>query len=238
MFEGVPPIEIIPAVLVKRWDDLRQALEQVRSVAHKVQIDVVDGKFVHGKTWPYTDPDQFEEITREEAGMPFWEEIDFEFDLMLQYPDDELHKYVRAGASRIVLHLGSENIGEAFHRLISAREDEGGQGIAVGIAILPTTPIEALEPFEGQFDFVQVMGIEHVGKQGEPFDIHAQYLVERLHRRYPGLPLQVDGGVQLANARALVRAGAHRLIVGSAIFKSDDPAAAYNALVAEVNKPN
>ncbi len=80
------------------------------------------------------------------------------------------------------------------------------------------------------------MGIEKVGFQGEPFDKHAIYLVERMRRRYPELIIQVDGGVSLENANALAKAGASRLIVGSAIFGEDDPIAASKALQVEANR--
>ena len=40
----------------------------------------------------------------------------------------------------------------------------------------------------------------------------------------------------MENARELVAAGANRLVVGSAIFKSDDPVGAYNELVALANQ--
>jgi thiamine monophosphate synthase len=75
--------------------------------------------------------------------------------------------------------------------------------------------------------------VEKEGHQGEPFDPDqkALFLVERLHRRYPTLPIQVDGGVNESNIRDLVTAGATRLAVGSAIVKAEDPAAAYRRLV-------
>src|SRR3989338_1609797 len=103
---------------------------------------------------------------------------------------------------------------------------------ARGVALGPQQSPDVLEPFESQFDFVQVMGIDREGRQGEPFDIKALYLVERLRARYPDLPLQVDGGVTLENARALAAAGANRLVGGHAIVKAPDPAAAYQEFAA------
>lgn len=229
-------VEIIPAVLSASFKDLQEGLARLRGVAKHVQIDVVDGTFAKSKTWPYRDTDTFEKIVEQEYGIPFWEEFDFEFDLMITDPSVEVQKYVHAGASRIIVHAGSNNAEQAIQTLIDLREDGGAFSVAAGVALLPGSPLEALEPFEAQFDFVQVMGIKHIGRQGEPFEQKALYLLERLRRRYPELPLQVDGGVTMETARALAQAGATRLVSGSAIMKAKDPKAAYEALVQEANR--
>ncbi len=220
------PVEIIPAILAKRFRDVERQLLLVHEHAPHVQIDVVDGEFAHPASWPSTDRDAFEAIVKEEHGLPFWGELEFEFDLMLQRPHDEVRRFVRAGASRIVLHVRSEHVLDAFQTLIDLRQEGGDFAVAVGVAMLPTDQLDVLEPFEAQFDFIQVMGIDEVGKQGQPFNPQAIHVVERLRHRYPRLQLQVDGGVTKEHARALVEAGANRLIVGSAIFGAKDPLAA------------
>ena len=95
---------------------------------------------------------------------------------------------------------------------------------------------DVLEPFEAQFDYVQVMGIAKVGFQGQPFDVHALHLLERLRLRYPSLPLQIDGGVTLENAHQLAKVGATGLVVGSAIFTSNKPLEEIKKLQAEANR--
>ncbi len=72
-------------------------------------------------------------------------------------------------------------------------------------------------------DFVQCMGILNIGNQGEPFDEQVLEKIKELKTRFEGLPIAVDGGVSLENAKALIDAGATRLVVGSAIWKSGDP---------------
>ncbi len=155
---------------------------------------------------------------------------------MIDHPEVTVLDYVHAGATHIVLHARSNGAMEAFQKLIELREDSGAFSVKAGLALLPTSQPEELEPFEAEFDFVQVMGIEKVGFQGEPFDKHAIYLIERMRKRYPDLIMQVDGGVSMENANALAKAGANRLIVGSGIFKQDDPIAAIAALRTEANR--
>lgn len=209
---------------------------RVKGAVKTAQIDVVDGRFAHNKTWPYKDRTTFEKIVAEEHGLPLWEELDFQFDLMVENPNETVMDFVHAGASHIILHAKSSGVLEALQQLIDLREEGGAFSVKAGLAILPGSQPEILEPFEAQFDFVQVMGIGRVGFQGEPFDKRALYLLERLRRRYPSLLLQVDGGVSMDNARALAQAGANRLVVGSAIFKADDPVQAIANLKAEANR--
>ena len=227
-------VEVIPAILVQDFQQLQELVQSVSSETKKVQVDVVDGVFVRGRTWPYGSGQAgFDKIVAEEQGMPLWETIDYEFDLMIDHPERDIAKFVQAGAHRIVLHAASEGVHEAFQALISTREEDGGYAVEVGVALLPTVQPEELDPFEGQFDFVQVMGISRIGRQGEPFEKHALFLVERLRRRYPGLIIQVDGGITHENIQALVHAGANRLVVGSAVFKAENPLEALVALTNE-----
>ncbi|MEK7109318.1 MAG: hypothetical protein AAB919_02680 [Patescibacteria group bacterium] len=230
-------IEIIPAVLPKNWKELEEKLALMRGVTRHVQIDIVDGHFARGKTWPYKDGGQFETIVAQEHGLPLWEELDFEFDLMVEDPMAVMMDYVHAGASHVVVHAAAPSAVPAAQKLAGLNEESGSFAVRVGVALGAHQSPDDLEPFEDQFDFVQVMGIEHEGRQGEAFDPDhkALFLLERLRRRYPHLPLQVDGGVRLENVRELVAAGATQLVCGSAIFAAEDARAAYNALYTEAN---
>lgn len=225
-------IEIIPAVLPQSFAELEESLLPLCGVVRQAQVDVVDGHYAKGKTWPYRDTATFDKIVQDEHGLPFWEKIDFQFDLMIHNPHLVIKKYIQAGASQLILHAKSTGVMEAMQTVVDLRTDEIGKfSVRVGIAVGPQDQPDLLLPFESQFDFVQVMGIDREGRQGEPFDIKAVYLVERLRVRYPHLPIQVDGGVTLENARSLISAGANRLIVGHAIIKADDPVAVYQEFV-------
>ena len=226
-------VEIIPAVLPQSFKDMEAQLLPLAGVARQAQVDVVDGRYCHGKSWPYRDRASFERLVEQEHGLPFWDKIDFQFDLMVEDPAAELNNFLAAGATQVILHVRSHTAQLALQALVDLRTNEaGGYSVRAGVALGAQESPDLLLPFESQFDFVQVMGIDREGRQGEPFDIKALYLVERLRARYPDLPLQVDGGVTLENARALAAAGANRLVVGHAIVKAPDPAAAYQEFAA------
>ena len=80
--------EIIPAIIPKSFSDLTEKLSLVTGLAPFVQIDVLDGKFTPERSWPnISAPDaDFVKIIREEEEFPYWEEIDFEVDLMVADP--------------------------------------------------------------------------------------------------------------------------------------------------------
>ncbi|HVV15281.1 MAG TPA: hypothetical protein VHD55_02710 [Candidatus Paceibacterota bacterium] len=229
-------VEIIPAILTKSYKELERQAEIAHAFAKKIQIDVVDGVFAKHATWPYKDGSNFQKIKEEEHGLPFWEDLDFEFDLMIENPHEHAMDYVRAGASHIVIHAEATGAVEALQKLAELRGDDAGAfSITTGLALLPNMQPDVLESFDTLFDYVQVMGINTVGRQGEPFDAHSVALVERLRHRYPDLVIQVDGGVNTETAGALAHAGANRLIAGSAIFGADNPEEAYKALYTLAN---
>lgn len=227
--------EILPAVLAENLSEIEQELEAVRGRAKAVQIDIVDGALAPNRTWPYAGEEQrgeFERLSSQEQEFPCWQDFDFQFDLMLAHPEREIEAWVAAGASALIIHARADGAAEALRMLQDKRQ--GDYPVQVGIALLPDASPEALAPFEGLYDFVQVMGIVKVGFQGEPFDPRTIELVRALKAENSGRIIQIDGGVSSGNARALIEAGADRLVVGSAIFKSEDPAEALAALKKEI----
>jgi pentose-5-phosphate-3-epimerase len=198
-------IEIIPAVLPKSFEGLEAGLARLHGVAPLVQIDLVQTNVLEGQ-----------------ESIPFWEEFDFEADVMLPNPSSVVGGCIQAGASRIVVHASAKDAREALQLLQDTRE--GDFAVAVGIALAAHDMPEALKPFDGLYDYVQVMGIDHIGKQGEPPDPHHHevMLIAQLRSLYPNLIIQVDGAAA-AHVAELVKAGANRLVVGSAILTADNP---------------
>lgn len=210
-------IEIIPAVLPKSFEGLEHSLGRVHGVAPLVQIDLVGTN-----------------ILKEKYSLPFWEELDFECDIMLPDPAREVQTCIDAGASRIVVHAEASSAHEALNVLQPMRG--GPIPTVVGIALRSHDTNEALKPFEGLYDFVQVMGIDTIGKQGEPPDPHGKELelIKQLRMQFPELVIQVDGAAA-AHVGELVAAGASRLVVGSALVNANDPKEVYKSLYTEAN---
>ncbi len=216
--------EIIPAILPQDFNDLRNSLAKVVGITKTVQIDMCDGVFVQSKTWPFFKDDYatIDPIMNEEEGLPFWDSVNFEFDLMVQNAHEQFEFFTRLGAQRIIFHLEAEQNKEHFKEFLQGLDMYTRENISIGIAINTTTPTEELAPFISYVDFVQCMGIEHIGAQGEPFDERVLSQIKSLRSTYPELIISVDGSVNEHTALSLKEAGANRLVVGSALMNSFD----------------
>ncbi len=222
-------VEIIPAILPKSYEELEEKLDIAASYARSIQIDVCDGGYVPSRTWPYlkgADSDLiFDEIVSQEKAFPHWENVDFEFDLMTRDPYEKIPDFISAGASRIIVHLESveqaelDNIIRDYGR---HSEELGPFDVELGIALMPGSSPDAIKDIVSKIHFVQVMGIEKIGFQGQDMSQKAVGLVAALRAAYPDIEISVDGGVDLKTAPRLIDAGADRLVVGSALFVADD----------------
>jgi ribulose-phosphate 3-epimerase len=210
-------IEIIPAILPRNFAELEDKIGLIEGLVKTIQIDICDGQFVPNATWPYRKhDDSFDKLLREEVGLPGWQKINFEIDLMVNRPEEMTNDWIIAGASKIVIHAeASGNIGEAIKSLDGCVE--------VGLAINIETPIDVIGLYIKEIQYIQCMGIDHIGFQGQEFDIKVLEKIARLKKEYPDMPISVDGGVSLETAPRLIGAGAERLIVGSAIFGNENP---------------
>jgi ribulose-phosphate 3-epimerase len=220
-------VEIIPAVMPTSTTDLQSKLAQVAGHMSVAQVDIMDGKFVRDVSWPYTeDEEYFQGILNEDAGLPYWDQFDFEVDLMIVRPEDVIDDWITAGVRRIVVHQEStdklEKILTDFRARFPKSEQPDVFDCEIGLAQNIDTPTEDLFPYLEQIDFVQFMGIDVIGEQGNPFDEQVLDKIRALRERSPKMVISVDGGVSLDTAPALVAAGVNRLVVGSAIFKSED----------------
>lgn len=191
-------------------------MTQVNGLVPMVQVDICDGKYTPKATWPYRKPDNsFDAMMREERGMPFWEELDFEVDLMARDPEVLVLQWVTAGAKRIIIHADStEKLGE----VIAMCKDLVEVGVAVGF----NTPLEKILPYVADISVIQCMGIGRIGFQGEVFDDRVFDKIHEIRTTLPEMEISVDGGVNLENIDQLIDAGVSRLVVGSAIFGEID----------------
>lgn len=220
--------EIVPAILPKSFEELEEKLPLVSGVVSCVQIDLCDGRFVQSTTWPYgtNHDDHFDAILKEEEGMPFWNELQFEFDLMCTKPEEAYQTAVQLGASRAIVHFGAFKDAAELDGFIARYGKEGTErgsilDVELGLAFLPSTPVETISQYVDRVDFIQIMGIERIGFQGEKFTDKALTLIKAVRAAHPMVIISVDGGIHADNAESILGAGADRLVVGSAIF--DEP---------------
>ncbi len=220
-------IEIIPAIMSENLGDIRGKLSMIRGgIIRTIQIDLCDGIYVPRTTWPYNDTDTqgLTKILNEEEGLPFWEEFDYEFDLMVKDAKDKMGTYLQMGAKRLIFHVGAEDQEDgAFRDFLEGIDMAVRDNVEIGIAIGTTTDIEkVVAPLIPFVDFVQCMGIDKIGFQSQPFDPRVYDQIKKIKKLFPDMTVSVDGSVNMDTAHDLIEAGADRLVMGSAIWKAVD----------------
>ncbi|PCI28606.1 hypothetical protein COB52_03395 [Candidatus Kaiserbacteria bacterium] len=209
---------IQPAIMADEWESLISQIDAVSTFAKNIQIDVMDGKLVPSKSFPYN------ETTIEGKRLP--EGIEFEAHLMVENPREVGLSFIRAGASRIVAQI--EGMDDPEETFIQWNE----VGAKTGVSILLSTPIEEIYSLieEEMVSSVQIMTIQKIGYQGEKFDESSLERIRDLKEKYPNLLITVDGGVNAQNIVKLRESGAAIFGVGSAIMKEEDKEGAFSKL--------
>ncbi len=141
--------------------------------------------------------------------------------LMLEYPRRYLKRYAEAGADMITVHAEAADEPADTLRAIAAL------GVKAGVALKPDTPPGAVEALLPLCDLVLVMTVEPgFGGQAMRADCIAKLPVlrEMIRRTGRDIRLSVDGGINRRNARRVLEAGADVLVMGTGLFRADDPA--------------
>ena len=227
--------EIVPAVMADSYEDLSLKIEAMVGIAPVVQIDVMDGKYVESKSWPYikSEDRDFIKIIKQEEGLPHWQDIDFEIDLMIRDLENEASKWIAAGATRLVVHYKSEPE-EIIKRVLKDSKEKGVEVILDFELDMSSSEIidvlNKLKKEEIEIDGIQIMGIDKIGFQGEKFDHKVLGYIRDIKKEFSELLISVDGGVKPEYAKPLSDIGVSRLVVGSAIYEDDSPRDAYEHL--------
>jgi ribulose-phosphate 3-epimerase len=226
-------IEVIPAILARDYNDLKNGIERFVGVTPYVQIDMCDGNFVNSISWPYNeiksgDSRNLDLIMNEEEGLPRWEDMNFELDLMVHRAHEQFDFFMKFGPKRMVFHIEAEVDSlttegvTKFKEFIESIDLYTRDNVEIGVAINIATDVTVLDSIIPHVDFVQCMGIGRIGFQGESFDQKCIDQIKALHTSYPELIISVDGAVSDETAPQLVDAGATRLVVGSFLSQGYD----------------
>ncbi len=195
-----------PSLLSADFGRLEQELQALEAAGLAwAHWDVMDGMFVPNITFG---PPVIKRLRRASG-------LFFDVHLMVQAPERYLADFADAGADLLVIHV------EACTHLDRALREIRRLGMRSGVALNPSTPVSALENIVDLLDLVLVMSV-NPGFGGQSFIPRSlwkvQAIAELLRAGGSSAQIEVDGGVDLDNAGALVRAGADVLVSGSAFF--------------------
>jgi len=224
--------DITPSILEKSFSEIKNKITSLREHTKCIHVDICDGIAVPNTTWPFGsghlggfEDYDFQNIVNEKEGMPYWQEFDFEFDLMVADAVENFDIYMKLGPKRMIFHLFAQKSIEDFENFLEGLDMYVRDNVEIGLAFRPSDDLALVSRLSHKVDFLHCMGSDQVGFQGIgiTFTDKALENIKFLRKSLPGLVISVDIGVNLENAKMILGAGADRLTVGSGIWKSGDP---------------
>ncbi len=205
------PYVLAPSILSADFANLQRDVEMLNnSEADWLHVDIMDGVFVPNISFGFP----VVKAIQKHAKKPL------DVHLMIVDPDRYLSAFRDAGANILSVHL------EACIHLHRTLQGIKALGMQAGVAINPHTPIESLSEIIADIDLVCVMSV-NPGFGGQKFIENTYRKVKTLREmiRAGGshAKIEIDGGVSMDNAAALLQAGADVLVAGNTVFSAKDP---------------
>ncbi len=213
----IEDVKIAPSILSADIANLARDLDAISS-ADFVHVDVMDGHFVPNLTFG----PNVVKAAKANSDLPA------DVHLMITNPDETAEEYARAGADIVTFHWEAAT---HAHRVVMGIHEAGAKA---GISLNPATPASVLEDIISDLDLVLVMSVNpgFGGQKFIPNTLRKLRQVRALAAERGVSPLvEVDGGVGAANAAQIVEAGANVLVAGSAVYGSEDRAAAISQIL-------
>lgn len=196
----------ILSVFSKNFEKKMEELEEVKP--DLLHIDVMDNKFVPNYTFDHNFVSDLRNKTN----------LIFDTHLMIEEPEKYYIDYIHAGSEYLTFHFeASKDPG----KLIDLIKKEN---VKAGISIKPNTSVEKIIPYLDKLDLVLVMSVEP-GFGGQAFIPSALDKIQALSKikkeKNLSFLIEVDGGVNLDNAKLIKEAGCDSIVVGSYLMNSD-----------------
>ena len=205
---------IAPSILSADFTRLGEEIAACESAgADWLHIDVMDGHFVPNITMgPFV-----VEACRRVTKLPL------DVHLMIEKPERHLEAFVKAGASRLNVHV------ETCPRLHDTLQQIRSLGCEAGVALNPDTPVGDIAAFMREADLILVMSV-HPGFSGQEFIPATISKVASIRKKLGEVHspawIEVDGGITLENVGKVKAAGATAFVAATAVFKHPQGAAA------------
>jgi ribulose-phosphate 3-epimerase len=201
---------ISPSLLSADFGNLQRDIEMVNnSEADWFHLDIMDGVFVPNIS--YGTP--VIKAVKKHAKKPL------DVHLMIVDPDRYVEDFKKAGADILTVHY------EACKHLHRTVQNIKSNGMKAGVSLNPHTPVYLLKDIIADLDLVLIMSV-NPGFGGQKFIPNALNKIKELKQLIvdskSNALIEVDGGVDISNAKELIDAGCDVLVAGSFIFGTED----------------
>ncbi|MFQ5866388.1 MAG: ribulose-phosphate 3-epimerase [bacterium] len=204
-------IRIAPSILSCDFTNLKELISLIEEAgADMLHLDIMDGHFVPNISFGPRVVSSIKGITK----------LPLDVHLMIENPEKFISVFAQAGAKIITVNS------EACINLREEIKAIKKEGLEVGVALNPQTPIESLLEHLNQIDMALLMTVEP-GYGGQTFISSVLPKIAQLRdyilKSRLDVDIQVDGGINLETAQSAIDSGANILVAGEYIFGSPNP---------------